>query len=196
MTLAKIELTNGRWAAANRELESAARLDAGSALEHRSLLALTYFLGPPRAELLSLRDSLEHLEEPLSGTIGDGLIRIHRQVRPYLRPYLLGLLSARLGDDTTAQRYATELQRVDSSSATGRFAYDQAQVLLAEVARIRGRPQEALATLERARFWTRTRSGTRPATRRSSAGCTSGLPARSCCTNWDVMTRRSPGTGA
>jgi hypothetical protein len=34
-TLAKLELTNGRWRAASAELDSAARLDPGTALEHR-----------------------------------------------------------------------------------------------------------------------------------------------------------------
>jgi DNA-binding SARP family transcriptional activator/TolB-like protein len=154
VTLAKIELTSGRWRAASSELDRAGAVDAGSAIEHRAFFALTRFLQTPRAELLVLRDSLQRWHAGKAGPEGDGLLGIHRAVHPYLRRYLLGMLSARLGDASAAQRYAAELERVDSSSAEGAFAVDEARLVRTEVAWGRDRPQEALTTLEQARFWT------------------------------------------
>ncbi len=46
---------------------------------------------------------------------------MHRPVHPYLRLYLLGLLSARLGDEGRRLRYASDLERADSSTPPGRF---------------------------------------------------------------------------
>ena len=153
-TLAKLELTNGRWRAASAELDSAARLDPGMALEHRVYYALTYFLPLPRGELVALLDSLEHWDPATAGRVGDGPAAMHRRMHRYLKLYLLGMLNARLGEDRAALRYASELERADSSTPTGTFAIDQARVVRAEVAWRAGRTEEALATLEQAGFWT------------------------------------------
>jgi tetratricopeptide (TPR) repeat protein len=153
-TLAKLELTNGRWRTARTELDSAARLDRGTALEHRSYYALTDFLKLPRAELVALRDSLQRWNPATASRAEDGLAGAHRSVHPYLKAYLLGMLNTRLGDDRAALKYASELERADSSSPEGAFAVDQAKVLRAEVARRDGRAEAALATLEQAGFWT------------------------------------------
>jgi DNA-binding SARP family transcriptional activator/TolB-like protein len=153
-TLAKLELTSGRWRAASAELDSAARLDPGTALEHRIYYALTYFLKLPRGELVALRDSLERWNPATASRAGDGLAAMHRSVHRYLKLYLLGMLNARLSEDRAALRYASELERADSSTRTGTFAIDQAKVVRAEVAWRAGRTEEALATLEQAGFWT------------------------------------------
>jgi serine/threonine-protein kinase len=153
VTLAKIELTNGRWGAARAELESAGRLDPGTALEHRTFYALTRFLNVPPAELIALRDSLDQWDA-LPGHAGEGLPAMHRSVRPYLKLYLLGMLSARVGEDSAALRYASALERADSSTIEGAFAIDQAQLVRVEVAWMRGRAREALGKLEQADFWT------------------------------------------
>ncbi|HEX2218674.1 MAG TPA: BTAD domain-containing putative transcriptional regulator [Gemmatimonadales bacterium] len=154
VTLAKIELTTGRWEAAKAELERAATLDAASALEHRIYYALTRFLTLPRAELLGLRDSLERQDAPRGTEDVEGLAAMHRNVRSYLKLYLLGMLSARLGEPAAALGYASRLETADGSTLEGAFAHDQAQLVRVEVAWLGGRPEEALATLERADFWT------------------------------------------
>jgi tetratricopeptide (TPR) repeat protein len=155
VTLAKIELTSGRWEAAEAELERAAALDPASALEHRIYYALTRFLTLPRSELVALRDSLERRDTPPSAADAEGLPAIHRAVRNYLRLYLLAMLSARLGDPAAALGYASKLQAADSSTPEGAFAHDQAGLVRVEVAWLGGRPQEALALLEQADFWTK-----------------------------------------
>jgi tetratricopeptide (TPR) repeat protein len=154
VTLAKIELTNGRWNAANAELEALEALDAAAALEHRAFYALTRFLETPRSELMALRDSLQRWDPASARAEGDGLIAIHRPAHPYLRLYLLGLLSARLGEASAALGYAAELERADRSSPVGVYAADQGQFVRAEVAWMGGRRQEALTLLDQARYWT------------------------------------------
>jgi serine/threonine-protein kinase len=154
VTLAKIELTNGRWEAASAELEALKALDRAAGLEHRAFYALTRFREAPRSELVALRDSLRRWDPSSARTEGDGLFPIHRGLHRYLRLYLLGLLSARLRDEPAALRYAAELERADRSSPRGRFAADEAQIIRSELAWIRGRRQEALTLLEGAQFWT------------------------------------------
>ena len=154
LTLAKFELTNGRRGAASTELQALGALDAGAALEHHAFFALTRFLKPARSELTALRDSLQRWNPSSAREEGDGLIAIHRSAHPYLRLYLLGMLSARLGEPAAALGYAAELERVDRSSALGVFAGDQGQFVRAEVAWQGGRREEALTLLDQARYWT------------------------------------------
>jgi DNA-binding SARP family transcriptional activator/TolB-like protein len=153
VTLAKIELTNGRWNAASAELEALEALDRAAALEHRAFYALTRFREAPRSELVALRDSLQRWDPSSARSEGDGLIAMHRGLHPYIRLYLLGLLSARLHDEPAARRYMAELERADRSSPRGRFAADEAQIIRSELAWIRGRRQEALTLLEGTQFW-------------------------------------------
>jgi tetratricopeptide (TPR) repeat protein len=175
LTLAKFELTNGGWGAASTELAALGALDAGAALEHHAFFALTRFLKPARSELTALRDSLQRWNPSSAREEGDGLIEVHRSAHPYLRLYLLGMLSARLGEPAAALGYAAELrsagvaavlgdlvpevqqtvdERADNSSPLGVFAADQGQFVRAEVAWMGGRRQEALALLDQARYWT------------------------------------------
>jgi tetratricopeptide (TPR) repeat protein len=153
-TLAKFELTTGRWSAASEELDALGALDPGAALEHRAYYALTRFLKPDRSELTALRDSLQRWNPSTAREEGDGLIAIHRSAHPHLRLYLLGMLSARLGEPSAALGYAAELGGADPSSPLGSFAVDQGQFVRAEVAWQAGRLEEALTLLDRARYWT------------------------------------------
>jgi DNA-binding SARP family transcriptional activator/TolB-like protein len=153
-TLAKIELTNGRWDAGSAELDSLETLDPGAALEHRAYYALTRFLQESRSELVALRDSLRRWDPSSARAEGDGLIAIDRSAHQYFRLYLLGMLSARLGEPSAALGYAAELERADLSIPLGGFARDQGQFVRAEVAWAGGRRKEALRLLDQARYWT------------------------------------------
>ena len=187
LTLAKFELTNGGWGAASTELAALGALDAGAALEHHAYFALTRFLKPARSELTGLRDSLRRWDPSTTREEGDGLIEVHRSAHPYFRLYLLGMLSARLGEPAAALGYAAELRSAgvaavlgdlvpeveqavdegaDRSSPLGVFAGDQGQFVRAEVAWQGGRREEALTLLDQARYWTtdsrRTEQGDSP----------------------------------
>jgi DNA-binding SARP family transcriptional activator/TolB-like protein len=153
-TLAKLELTSGQWRAASAELDSAARLDPATTLEHRAYYALTYFLTLSRGELVALRDLLERWNPAGASRKPNGPAVVHRSMRRYLKLYLLGMLNARLGHEAVARRYASELDHADSSTVAGAFAIDQGKVVRAEISWRAGRAEEALATLEQAGFWT------------------------------------------
>jgi len=151
VTLAKIELSNGRWNAASAELAALTALDRTAALEHRAYYALTRFHDAPPSDLAALRDSLQRWD-PSARTIGARVVA-HRGAHSWLRLYLLGLLSARLHDEPAARHYAAELERANRSSPAGRVAADEGQIIRSELAWLRGRRQEALTLLEGTQFW-------------------------------------------
>ena len=154
LTLAKIELMSGRWRAAKVALDSAEAIDFGAALEHRALLALWPLLRIPRTELLELRESLLNWKAEPEPTTETTLSVEHAQAHPYFRLYLLGLLSARLGDHSEALRHAAELNRRASPSFAPAFVGQLGRTLRAEVARLSGRPEEALSMLDSLSLWT------------------------------------------
>ncbi|MEE8278027.1 MAG: hypothetical protein V3R89_04835, partial [Thermoanaerobaculia bacterium] len=164
LTLAKLQVTGGRWRAAQGELDALEALDFAAGLEHRAYFALARFLPVVPAELEALRGSLLewdasqlHPSDARSPTgsrdFGTGLIELHAEVHPYLRLYLLGLLAARLGDSAAASHHAKELDRVSPSSPAPHFIADLARAVRMEVAWVEGHLEKALATLEEANFW-------------------------------------------
>ena len=214
LTLAKFELTNGGWGAASTELAALGALDAGAALEHHAFFALTRFLKPARSELTGLRDSLRRWDPSSTREEGDGLIEVHRSAHPYFRLYLLGMLSARLGEPEAALGYAAELRSAGVAAVLGDlvpevqqtvderadlvaagFAGDQGQFVRAEVAWKGGRREEALALLDQARYWTtdsrRTEHGDSPFFNQLHER----FAAPSCYTSLDVTRRPCHGTG-
>ena len=153
LTLAKIELMTGRWGAAKVEIDSAMALDSATALEHRALLSLWPLLQVPRSELVALRNSLERWKAAPGPSNERFVTADHVPVHPYLRLYLLGLLSARLDDHTRALEYAAELERRAAASFAPVFVRGLGRGLRVEVARARGRADQALAILDSAGFW-------------------------------------------
>ena len=154
LTLAKIELMTGRWSAAKTEIETAKTLDPATALEHQALLSLWPLLKVSRPDLLALRDSLLRWKAVPGPSNQGSLIAEHSPAHPYLRLYLLGLLSARLGDHSHALIYSAQLERLAETSFARSFVSDLARTLRAEVARARGRPDEALDMLDSTEIWT------------------------------------------
>jgi DNA-binding SARP family transcriptional activator len=150
LTLAKMDLMTGRWSAAKLELDSAMALDPATALEHRALLSLWPLLRVSRSELLALRNSLQRWKAlpspPNEGFVTDE----HAPAHPYLRLYLLGLLSVRLDDHAAALGYAAELERQARASFAPAFVRGLGRGVRVEVARARGRPDQALAALDSA----------------------------------------------
>jgi DNA-binding SARP family transcriptional activator/TolB-like protein len=119
-------------------------------LETRALLAVEPMLGSPASLVTALRDSIAglHPYPSMSPPIG---ATSSIDLGDLMRPYLLGLLSARLGDTVSAARHAAALARV-RDTARSRQARDLALGVRAEIARAGGRNREALALLEQFRF--------------------------------------------
>jgi tetratricopeptide (TPR) repeat protein len=156
MTLAKLEVTAGRWRAAKAQLDSLQAIDYSTGIEHRAYFALSRFLAVPHSELEALRDTVLHWDATMPGSPDTtGLLRLLPELHPYLRLYLLGLLNARLGDSAAALSYASELQRLSPRSHAPSFVSDLGRVVRMEVAWVAGRLEDALSTLEGAGFWSR-----------------------------------------
>jgi tetratricopeptide (TPR) repeat protein len=163
LTLANLEVMTGRWGAAKVEIDSAMALDSAAALEHRALLSLWPLLQVSRSELVALRNSLERWKAA-PGPSNEGFVTAElAPAHPYLRLYLLGLLSARLDDNARAIEYAAELERRAGASFAPAFVLGLGRGVRVEVARARGRADQALAILDSAEFWSpRARGGQKP----------------------------------
>ncbi len=147
LQLAKLAVAGGRWSVAKQELAAAARLgEADSALIGRALAASLPFLGVPKGDIRSIRDEVERWSpghdaaKPLPDWI--------RPLAPQLRLYLLGLLSARLGDGAEALRLASAVETQPVSPESRGVVRSLARTIRADVAAGSGRTNEGLTLLE------------------------------------------------
>ncbi len=151
LILALVEMGQGRRGAAGEALRAGERLNPAAALEMRGLLALAPFLPRSGAELESLRAEIERWDGSAPTSSGMSLT-VHDSVHSQLRLYVLGLLSANLGEGAAANRYAGELERMGGPVPLGTLIPDLALGVRAEAARARGDAAEALSLRERARM--------------------------------------------
>ena len=161
--LAQFTLGRGRWRDAQRHLDAAGRLDPGLALEYRALLSLGPATPVSDDSLRSVRAALAAWDAgavlPVAGSTS--AIRVHNGVHPLIRLYLLGALSARLGDAREAARAeealrtigerALSAQATREDSVTRTFAADLGHAIRAQVEWHAGRAQDALRVVERMR---------------------------------------------
>jgi tetratricopeptide (TPR) repeat protein len=160
LLLAECEVARGRWATARDELAAAARWAPTLAMMSLASYAATPFLKVPRAELAALRDSLlewhgPDLTEPQTFFYGRNALA--PELREHVKPYLLGLISARLGESERANAYATALETATEPLDSIGLRRDLAIEIRALAASELGQGAEALALLEtlglRMRYW-------------------------------------------
>jgi serine/threonine protein kinase len=116
--LAYTALAQGRWRDAGGHLSDAGRVAPHLGLEHRGLLSSMPFVPVAREELESLHEELlawDATEVPRSGIPSFFFARADG-FHPQIRLYLLGLVSARLGDEA-ALGYAASLENDSASSS-------------------------------------------------------------------------------
>ena len=154
--LAHLDRAEGKPADADVHLDHLAELNAGMATETRAALALLPFDVAPRSELVRLRSELEQLDPATVGTSDNPSIifTANDQLHQEYRAYLLGLLSAQLGDPEAVDRYASQLESTEPRPTDGSLPQDLALSVRAESLRMEGRLSDALATLERAKLAT------------------------------------------
>ncbi|HLG04791.1 MAG TPA: hypothetical protein VI383_01450, partial [Gemmatimonadales bacterium] len=150
---ALIELARGRRSLALASAARAESLDPARGLEVRALIATAPFLPVDSAESRRVRAALEaefarETTVPLAESF---FLPDPDRIRPLLHRYLLGLLSAALGEPDQALRWAGELDRAASPQADTSLARDLALAVRAEVERTAGRNDAALETLQRMR---------------------------------------------
>jgi DNA-binding SARP family transcriptional activator len=141
-------LATGRREAAGTAVADVEALDPLRGGELRALFATMPFLEVGIPELEAARAALDRGE----GSTGESFfLPDHDHVRPLLRTYLRGLISADLGETGAAEASATDLERMAAPQSDPRLARDLAQGIRAEVLRRGGRAAEALAALESVR---------------------------------------------
>jgi len=152
--LAHLECAQGRWGAAKEQFVLAEALVPAMAIEYRALLAAMPLLAVPTAEIEAIRDGLIDWDaddvQPSESPIFQ--LTVHNDLHPLLRTYLLGLMSARLGDAVTALDYASRLEQMSRPSDVTDLAGDLSYGLRAQVAWKEGRRAQALAEFERAQM--------------------------------------------
>lgn len=143
-------LAQGRRVEADRQLDAAAQSEPTAAMAHRALFASLPFLSFTAPELAALRDSLLALPRnpgawcPNSPAclLPDGGGEM------LLPPYLAGQLSARLGDEERALRFADELEARAAPSALVPLARTLAASVRARVALVGGETAAGLHLLQ------------------------------------------------
>jgi len=150
---AGLAVTRGRWHEAEADLAAAEAHNINRAVNDRAILSITPPVQLPRSQLQVSRQKIARLDD--------------KEFWPRAsRPYLTGLLSARLGDHAAAMRCVSELdslrasERAREGENSGRYSdwlENMIHCVRAEVAWLRGEPAEALAEIEKtdpASYWT------------------------------------------
>jgi len=137
--IAELGVAGGRWT------PDPGAPDDGWRLEAQALLAAEPLLGVTRVHVAALRDSIA-ARKPYP-VLAPPLTHPGLGMSAEMQVYLVGLLSARLGDTAAARRYATDLDAVRDEPRAGP-ARDLARGLRAEIARSRGDLKRALSEIE------------------------------------------------
>ncbi len=151
VAVAHVLLAAGRIDDAFAELETLPALRAGWAVGARALLRTLPFVTTPREALERDREILVHAVAPEPPTTLPSLLEIHDALSAHLRQFLLGLLSARLGDEPAVLQAIEQLSELAVPEGAGRLLEYMDRTLRAEVLRARGKPREALDALGPAR---------------------------------------------
>jgi tetratricopeptide (TPR) repeat protein len=145
--VAHVALARGHDEVAQAELQLAQSLDRNWGLEMRALFSTLPFRPVSQAELGDVRRSLEEWEPLGAAPSMSVAFAMHNDLHPALRLYLLGLVDLRLGDMPSAVELENRLGALVSS--TGGLGPSLLVELQAAIARVQGRPEEAIRILER-----------------------------------------------
>jgi DNA-binding SARP family transcriptional activator/TolB-like protein len=143
--LSDVAVGTGRWgrAAAARILGSV--VDQDWVTESAALVAADPFFPIGRPEVAALRDTIAARRAYPMMTVVSRNPDV--DLGGAMQAYLMGLLSARLGDTVAAHRYTAELIAMRDERTAG-VARELAHGVRAELARVRGDPQQALVELQ------------------------------------------------
>jgi hypothetical protein len=148
-TLAYLALAGGKREAARTEVRRAAAADSVRALEYGTLLELAPVVEARRGTLETARRALLRLDAAAvpASTLPAVYFNAHDGMHAVLRAYLLGVLSARLGDVAAAERYAAGLAQQHGPATAAALPRDLGLEVRAELAMTQGSPGTALAVL-------------------------------------------------
>jgi tetratricopeptide (TPR) repeat protein len=148
------DMAQGKWSSAMGRLEQLRVLDPAKALEIEALMAVVPFRLAERAELEDLRQRLEDFDAAAVAPSAAQSVwfAVHNGLHPLLRVYLLGVVSARLGDRDAARRFAAGAERMDVPLWGGSLQHDVVHRMQATDALVSGDTAAALALLEEVRL--------------------------------------------
>jgi DNA-binding SARP family transcriptional activator len=138
-------LATGRREASVAAVAAVEALDPLRGGELRALFATMPFLDAALPELEAARAALDRGEGRWAESF---FLPDHDGVRPLLRAYLRGLVSAGLGDDAEAEARAVEVERLAAPPSDPDLSRDLARGIRAEIHRQAGRTADALAALD------------------------------------------------
>jgi DNA-binding SARP family transcriptional activator/Tfp pilus assembly protein PilF len=158
--LALLLIARGQRTKADAELSTMAAIEGDALVGYdvlfRAWFAATPALAVPAADLRRIRDTLERW--PPSSAIelsGPPWYQIQWSLGPGIRLYLLGLVCARLGDQRSALRHASTLERLRIAADSAHLLTDLALEIRALVSAEAGRDAEALSIIERQKLTVR-----------------------------------------
>jgi class 3 adenylate cyclase/tetratricopeptide (TPR) repeat protein len=152
--LAHVLLAQGRWREAREQLGLTEGLDRARGLEHRALLSSLSFVPSSTDDLRAIREDLRRFDArtvPEAENPGT-FFAAHNGLHPLLKEYLLGLLSARLGEREAAETQARRTAEMPVPILFGTLPWDLALGIRAHALREENRREAALAALQQARF--------------------------------------------
>ena len=145
--LAWLEVARGNWSGARAAFAEAERMEGGEPVLHERALAATLpFVKVPAADVAAIRAEVERRPAPPSDT-GTLLLTA---LEPQLRLYLLGLLSARLGEHDAAHARAREMEALPVAAEARQVVRAMAATVRADVALRQNQASRALTLLEAA----------------------------------------------
>jgi tetratricopeptide (TPR) repeat protein len=144
---AQVQLARGRWADARGDLTSMAAIEPAAAIEYGAILSLAPGNATNAHDLVALRTALRTWDAGPTPPSASPVFGIHNGFHSQLRLYLLGLVSARLGDTTAALRYADSLVATPADTLKTLLAGNLARAVRARVLARRGDVNGALSEL-------------------------------------------------
>jgi len=139
----------GRWAVAQSEMSAAAVLDRDQAMLDLGLMTAAPVVAATPARLAAARADVERWQPAATPPGHEPASRLlpRPDLYPQQRLYLLGLLSARLGDPAAVLEQATALEAAESSPDVTPLVREMAAGLRARVAWSRGSHDQAIEVL-------------------------------------------------
>lgn len=151
--LAHLAVARGDREEAMRQLAHAEKIDPVSALEHRALFLTLPFVQADAGELREVERALAEWQPPThSPPRANPAVAVHDSLHTHLRLYLLGLVTARLGDHEAALSHASQCEEMEGPPRARAMPRNLALGVRARVSMDLGDPAAALSLLEQTRF--------------------------------------------
>lgn len=145
---AQLELARGRWASAREQLDELARIEPTSSLLAASIFALMPLAPVSAAAAAELRERVAGLDDGVAASTLRSF-NLSPVFLPFVRHYLAGLLSVRLGDRAGALEHARSLEGLGGTPGDPGLGPGLAQSIAAALAWDSGDAGATLRELER-----------------------------------------------